>query len=180
MFFSEVFSFFGFWSTACSFSVDFFFDWSHLFFCLGQLTLSLEKNQELLPNQASVVIRSFKVGISRCHSLEVYNIATLVCASDALDLNTTCQLYFFAAAIDQLINLNVQLRTYLFHHIVEFLIALNGLLLVDSTIFSQTAELGVIQDSWDDGLSYDSVPTVVDDCGGQEVQFVDLKELKRA
>jgi hypothetical protein len=180
LFFSEVFSFFGFWSTACSFSVDFFLDWSHLFFCLGQLTLSLEKNQELLPNQASVVIRSFKVGISRCHSLEVYNIATLVCASDALDLNTTCQLYFFAAAIDQLINLNVQLRTYLFHHIVEFLIALNGLLLVDSTIFSQTAELGVIQDSWDDGLSYDSVPTVVDDCGGQEVQFVDLKELKRA
>jgi hypothetical protein len=140
----------------------------------------LEKNQELLPNQASVVIRSFKVGISRCHSLEVHNIATLVRASNALDLNTTCELYFFAIAIDQLINLNVQLRTYLFHHIVEFFIALNGLLLVDGTIFSQTAELRVIQDSWDDRLSYDSVPTIVDDCGSQEVQFVDLKELKRA
>ena len=52
--------------------------------------------------------------------------------------------------------------------------------LVDGTIFSQTAELRVIQDSWDDRLSYDSVPTIVDDCGSQEVQFVDLKELKRA
>jgi len=69
----------------------------------------LEKNQELLPNQASVVIRSFKVGISRCHTLEVYDIATLVRASDALDLDTACELYLFAVAIDQLINLNVQL-----------------------------------------------------------------------
>jgi len=63
---------------------------------------------------------------------------------------------------------------------VEFLVALDGLLLVDSTIFSQTTELRVIQDSWDDRLSYDSMALIVDDCGGQEVQFIDLKELERA
>lgn len=63
---------------------------------------------------------------------------------------------------------------------MEFRIALDALLLVDGTIFSQAAQLRVVQDSWDDRLSYDSVSTIVDDCGGKEVQFVDLKELERA
>lgn len=63
---------------------------------------------------------------------------------------------------------------------MEFFIALDSLLLVDGSIFSQTAELRVIQDSWDDRLCYDSVPTIIDDRGGQEVQFIDFKELQRA
>ena len=88
-----------------------------------------------------MVVRSFEVGISRCHTLEVHDIATLVRTSDALDLDAACDLYFFAIAIDQLIDLNVQLRANLFHHIVEFCIALDGLLLVDSAVFSQTAQL---------------------------------------
>jgi hypothetical protein len=55
---------------------------------------------------------------------------------------------------------------------------MNSLLLIYCSILSQAGKIVIVEDTWDNGLGNDSVTSVVDEAGGQDVEAFDVHQLK--
>ena len=61
---------------------------------------------------------------------------------------------------------------------MELFIGLNSFLVVHSSILSQASKLTVVQNTWDDRLTNNSVSSVVDNCRCKVVQSINFKNLE--
>ena len=97
-----------------------------------------------------MILFSQKVGVSRCHALQVYDIASFISASYTFNLDATSDLNFFALSINELVDLDVHLLAHLQHHLMELFIALNCLLLINCSILRKRCKFRVIEDARND------------------------------
>ena len=140
---------------------------------------SLVQNQELLSQKTSVIVISEVVSVARSHALEVYEIAPLISTLDSFDLNTTSNFDLFALSIDQFVHLNVKLITNRLHHFMELRLCLYSLLLIHSSVLSETCQVAVVENSRNNALSDDSTALVIHNGSGEETETIDLENLQR-
>ena len=65
---------------------------------------------------------------------------------------------------------------------MELLSSYDGFLIIDSTVFGQTAQITIVENTWDDGLADHSVSLEIDQAGRQVVELghIDRAELLKA
>ena len=97
-----------------------------------------------------MVLLSQEISVSRCHTLQVNDVATLVRASDSFNLNATGNFNFLSFSINNFVDLDIHFLAHLKHHLVELWIALYCLLLIDCSVLCEGCKLRVVQDSGDD------------------------------
>lgn len=99
--------------------------------------MSLIQNQQLLPNQANMVIFTQIVRVSRRDPLQIDDIAPLVRASDSLDLDAPSDLDWLSSCVLNFVYCQIHSSAELCHRFMELRIALDRLLLVDCAIFRE-------------------------------------------
>jgi hypothetical protein len=125
-----------------------------------------------------LVLISEVVRVSWSKSLQIDNVRTLISSSYTFNIDRSSDFDFFVIPIKNLVAFNIQIFAYFLHQLVEFFISMNGLLLIYCPVLSQTGKIVVMEDSWDDGLGNDSVTSVVDEAGGQDVEAFDVHQLQ--
>lgn len=149
----------------------------HLFGVIDAL-LSIVDRDQLMPQQAGVVLVAHVICVSWRHALQVHDVAPLISSSDSLDLHATRNFNRFTLCIKYFVDLNTQFARYFLHQCMELLVGLDRLLLIDRSVLCQARQLAVVEDAWNDALSNYSVTSVVDDCSRDVMQAIDLEHLQ--
>jgi hypothetical protein len=98
------------------------------------------KQDQLLSDEASVILIAKVIGISGLHTLQIDDVTSLVGAPDSLDLYTSCDFDLFFS-ISDLTNLRFEFLGNLFHQTMEFWLGVDRFHIIDTTILSQTRKL---------------------------------------
>lgn len=125
------------WHLLLSLSFLLFFVFRHFFSDELELLRPLVQEHQLLSEQASVVLISWPVCVSRSHALEVDNVSPFVGASDAFDFHAARYLNLFAVAILDLVRLDVHVFSNLSHHLMELRVSLDSLLVVNGPVLCE-------------------------------------------
>lgn len=151
---------------------------NHHFLSVIKGFISHESIDQLLSNQASVILIAQIVRVTRCHSLQINNVTPLVSTPNTFDLHTSRNFNRFALSIKNFVHLYTQFPRNLFHQCVELLIWLNCFLLVHRSVLCQTRKLRVVQDTRDNTLGNDSVTPIINDCSGNVMKSINFKLLQ--
>jgi hypothetical protein len=140
--------------------------------------LSIVDRDQLVPNQAGVVLVAHVICVSWRHTLQIDNVTPLISSPDSLYLHATRNFNRFTLCIKYFVDLNTQFSRYFLHQCMELLIGLDRLLLIDCAVLCQARQLAVVQDTRDDALSNYSVASVVDYCRRDVVQAIHFEDLQ--
>ena len=133
---------------------------------------------QFLSYQTSMIFSTQIIRISWCHSLQIYNVTPLICTPNTLYLHTPRNFYRLTLSIKYFIHLYTHFPRNLFHQCMKLIIWLNCFLLVHSSILCQTRKFRVVQNTRNDTLSNDSMPSIIDDCCCNIMESIYFKGLQ--
>ena len=125
-----------------------------------------------------MIVFTLVVGVSWEQALEVHEVASFVCASNAFDLDAASNFDFFIFAIDDFIYLNVHLFAYFLHQIMKLLSSMYSLTFVNCTIFGKSRKISVVQYAWYYTLADYTMASVVYNGGRQVAQAFNFEVLE--
>ena len=174
LFWSHLFAFFDLRAFFLKFSLLGFVKVNEFQLCVLYLSVTSVEVQHFLADEAGVEVWAEEIGITRCNTLHIDKVPSLVSSLDAFDLRTPCNLHFVPLSINNLLNLDVQFLAHFSYHSVRFRGGFDGTCLLNDTVLSQRKEITVVQDAWNDGLSDDAVTTIVDKGCGKLMESFDF------
>ena len=112
------------------------------------------------------------VSISRCQSLEVNDVVTAIRSLDSFDFDGASNLdTCLVGGVNHLVHFDLEGFSHFQHLLMELLSSYDGFLIIDSTVFGQTAQITIVQNTWDDRLADHSVSLEIDQAGCQVVKL---------